>query len=75
MNRRLYPLVLSGALVVAPIALVAAPANATPTATPTCTPSTCTVTYGFTGAADTFTVPAGVTSITATVAGGSGGRI
>ena len=71
MNRRLYPLVLSGALIVTPLALMAAPASAT--LGPICTAGTCTVSYGLTSAPDTFTVPAGVTSITASVAGGSGG--
>ncbi len=40
---------------------------------PVCAAGECTVTYGLTGTPDTFTVPAGVASITVTVAGGSGG--
>ena len=39
----------------------------------TCSGDTCTVSYGFTGAAQTFVVPAGVTSVVATVKGAEGG--
>ncbi len=44
-----------------------------PDPTPSCTATTCTVDFEATGGPATFTVPAGVTSITATVAGGAGG--
>ena len=36
--------------------------------------STATCTYAYSGAADTFTVPSGVTSVTITAAGGQGGQ-
>jgi hypothetical protein len=52
-----------------------APAGAAPALTPapTCTAGECTVSFALTGAPQTFTVPEGVTSLTATVAGASGG--
>jgi|GEM_PF-2504389 len=50
---------------------VATAGAAGPTAT--CSGGTCTVSYGFTGAAQTFVVPSGVTSVVATVKGAEGG--
>lgn len=47
------------------------PAAAAPP--PSCANDTCTVTFSLSGAPESFTVPTGVTSISATVAGGSGG--
>nr|WP_276511475.1 Ig-like domain-containing protein [Curtobacterium pusillum] len=40
---------------------------------PDCADGTCTITFSVTGAPETWTVPAGVTAITATVEGASGG--
>ncbi|WP_158614228.1 Ig-like domain-containing protein [Frondihabitans sp. PhB188] len=40
---------------------------------PTCVDGTCTVSFALTGAPETWIVPTGVTSITATVKGGAGG--
>lgn len=42
---------------------------------PTCSAGRCTVTFSLTGTPQYFTVPAGVASLTATVAGGSGGGL
>ena len=53
------------------IGILAAPAGAVPT--PVCAAGTCTVTFGETGAVQHWTVPVGITSVTVTVAGGSGG--
>lgn len=41
--------------------------------TPDCSGATCSVTYGYTGSAQTFTVPAEVTSLSVTVMGAAGG--
>lgn len=62
-------LVISGAaaLAIAPAAL----ADSTPT--PSCDDDTCTVTYNYTGALQTFTVPNRVTAVRVTVNGASGG--
>jgi hypothetical protein len=55
-------------------ALAAAPATALSIGpTPVCGPTTCTQTYDFTGSLETFVVPANVSSLVATVAGGQGG--
>lgn len=64
-----FGLALSAALVGA-VGLVT-PASAAPD--PVCAGGTCTVTFSLTGAPEDFVVPTGVTSLTATVAGGSGG--
>jgi len=49
----------------------AAKASADPT--PSCDPTTCTVSFGTAGTTQQWTVPAGVSTITVTMAGGSGG--
>jgi hypothetical protein len=50
---------------------VSAPAGATPA--PVCVASVCSVTFAYTGAADSWTVPAGVTSATFDLYGAQGG--
>ena len=49
----------------------AAPASADPT--PSCDATTCTVDFGVAGTTQTWNVPAGVSTITVKIAGGSGG--
>src|SRR4051812_22331944 len=51
-------------------------AAAAAVATPSCsaTSASCTVTFGFTGASQSFVVPPGVTSLTATVIGAGGAQ-
>jgi hypothetical protein len=51
--------------------LLAAPANAA--SGPTCDGTSCTETFDYTGAADTFTVPIGVSAVTVAVSGAAGG--
>ncbi|HZV25778.1 MAG TPA: fibronectin type III domain-containing protein, partial [Acidothermaceae bacterium] len=58
----------SVALVVAAAGVVALPVAAS------AAPSTVTANYGYTGSTSTFTVPAGITAITVTLAGGEGGQ-
>jgi hypothetical protein len=41
--------------------------------TPDCSGTTCTVTYGYTGSPQTFTVPTGIASVSSTVMGAAGG--
>jgi hypothetical protein len=52
--------------------LLLAPA-ATAASGPVCTDGHCIVTYGYTGGPESFTVPSGVTVVSATVSGASGG--
>lgn len=68
---KIAAVVAGGGLLTATLALLALPVNA---ATPACVGTACTVTFAYTGSEQSFTVPAGVTSVTATVAGASGGR-
>ncbi|MET0997677.1 MAG: glycine-rich protein [Marmoricola sp.] len=53
------------------VVLTAAPATAAPT--PVCDDTTCTVTYTYTGAAESFTVPRAVTELDVSVSGAAGG--
>lgn len=62
--------VAAGTSVALPGTASAAPATATCTASPT---GTMTCSYGFTGTPETFTVPAGVTTLTVTAIGAAGG--
>ena len=75
-RRRPLAAVLAGGLVASGATMVlaaATPASATATPTPVCSTTTCTVTYDYTGAPGSFTVPAGVTSIGLDVGGAQAG--
>ncbi|MEI4274174.1 glycine-rich protein [Klenkia sp. LSe6-5] len=63
-------LVAAGTVVLLPDPASAAPTSGTCTASPA---GTMTCSYGFTGAPETFTVPAGVTTVTVTAVGAAGG--
>ena len=71
-RRALAVLVITAALgVLATGVIHAAKASADPT--PSCDATTCTVSFGTAGTTQQWTVPAGVSTITVTMAGGSGG--
>src|SRR5450759_760823 len=71
MRGRLGGAAFAAVLGLSPLALLGlSPAGATPSCTGT---STVTCSFGFTGAADSFTVPAGVTSVTVDAKGAGGG--
>jgi Glycine rich protein len=56
------------------VVLAAAPASAAvPTPDPVCDASTCTVTFGYTGDVQSFTVPVAVSELQVSVSGASGG--
>ncbi len=63
-------LLVSTSMLTAPWAPASAAAAA---AAPTCAAGTCTESFATSGAPESFVVPAGVSTLTATVAGGSGG--
>lgn len=74
-RNRARPLVAATAAFAAALAggaLAAAPADATP-ASSACPVAPTSASFGYTGDTQTFTVPAGVDTLTATVAGASGG--
>ncbi len=73
-GRRALAAVLAGSLTVsgAAVMLASAPASATAGRTPVCSGSTCTVTFDYTGELESYTVPAGVTSVDLVTYGAQG---
>lgn len=74
LTRALRPIAASAGIITIAAALTLAGAGTASAATgPTCVGGTCTITFSKTGAPETWTVPAGVTTVTATVDGAAGG--
>src|SRR5262245_18453375 len=68
----LWRLLVMVALLLVPLSLEATPALAAPSCSTSGTTVTCT--FNYSGATETWIVPAGVTSLTVDVYGGSGGK-
>ncbi|WP_297618390.1 Ig-like domain repeat protein [Nocardioides sp.] len=73
--RRASGILVTFALVVAGLVAGLVAVAPAASAAPTCDATTCSITYGLTRSLQTFTVPADVTSVTATVTGASGGGV